>query len=181
MALEQECLLSFRSLPLPLELPECHLSHRSIRLADRSLHLREALREFIVSLPQRGLRLDPELAGKVGDREQKIAHFFFRAFVIDLAGSAAAMPLSSVFGLVGEPLDAFSRALISSHRTRTWPAESSGASPASRANTCGWRRTSLSAMLFSESAIVKWPASDSSCARNTASNTKSPSSSQSAG
>ncbi len=41
---------------------------------------------------------------------------------------------------------------------------------------CGWRRISLSAIDWIESAIEKRPSSSQICARNTASNRKSPSS-----
>ena len=65
---------------------------------------------------------------------------------------------SSVFGLSAAPPRS-SRLDLLPPRRAPGPAVSSAASPVSRAKTCGWRRTSLSAMLFTESAIVKWPAS----------------------
>ena len=39
----------------------------------------EPARELVVGLPQCGLRLDAELARKIGDGKQQVAHFLLRA------------------------------------------------------------------------------------------------------
>ncbi len=69
------------------------------------------------------------------------------------------------------PASLCSRDLIRSHCSTTLPGV---LTPLASPNTCGWRRISFSEMARSESATAKRPSSDSICARNTPSKSRSP-------
>ena len=72
-------LCTFHRLPLSLHFFERRVVDRAPLGVEIVFEGGEALGEFLVRPPQRGLGIDPQLAREVGDREEQVAHLLLRA------------------------------------------------------------------------------------------------------